>query len=535
VLSLLAIIKCAKRRFVRDAISPPWTAKGKSRDLGSGQTASPRTPLGNAKRSRLSPAFPPTLLICAQARPSAVQFFSIEHARFPARSVTDGFTGSAKNELATNWRRNYHSAAGLKTRISSAFHSESRKILMKRCWIHIGMPKTGSTSIQSHLAKRRRGPGWRYIAIGKLANMNREMHAMFGTQPERWYWFKKQGMSREEIQQQGALMRDRLAQAITRSKAENLILSSEALSLIRPRGIRALRDFLKPLCDEIKVVGYVRPPTGFTISSFQQAVKNGANSFSRVEGPLYRFRFEKYDKIFGRKNVIFRKFEPSTFTGGCIVVDFCELLGIEPPQAGEVERLNESLCREACGILYAYHKFGPGFGVGADVIRENGYLIRPLLAMEGPRFRFSHEFLQGATENLGQDVVWMEQRLGTSLAEPVRDDATDVTGEDDLLRISRAACIDFVARFQEFHGVVVKDSVIPTEDPVAPQKVADLVEHCRGIGRERMRETREKRAKSRKLGAGVIGRLFGAVRRCFGNEPEKPKKSAVGKKKRKAP
>ncbi len=406
---------------------------------------------------------------------------------------------------------------------------------MKRCWIHIGMPKTGSTSIQGHLAKRRRGPGWRYIAIGKLANMNREMHAMFGTQPERWYWFKKQGMSREEIQQQGALMRDRLARAITRSKAENLILSSEALSLIRPRGIRALRDFLKPLCDEIKVVGYVRPPTGFTISSFQQAVKNGANSISRVEGPLYRFRFEKYDKIFGRKNVIFRKFEPSAFTDGCIVVDFCELLGIEPPQPGEVERLNESLCREACGILYAYHKFGPGYGVGIDVIRENGYLIRPLLAMEGPRFRFSNEFLQEATENLAEDVAWMEARLGTSLAEPLRNDPTDVTGEDDLLRISRAACVDFVARFREIHGVVLRESVIPTEDPVPPQKVADLVEQCRQIGREQIRATRQGKIKSRNPGAGVTGLLFGAVRRCFGKVPEKPKKAAARKKKRKAP
>lgn len=453
---------------------------------------------------------------------------------FMTGSCANGFTPPDKNELARNWRRNYHSAAGRENpEILSAFHSESRQIFMKRCWIHIGMPKTGSTSIQGHLAKRRRGTGWRYIAIGKLANMNREMHAMFGTQPERWYWFKKQGMSREEIQEQGALMRDRLAKAITRSKAENLILSSEALSLIRPRGIRALRDFLKPLCDEIKIVGYVRPPTGFTISSFQQAVKNGAHSFSRVEGPMYRFRFEKYDKIFGRKNVILRKFDSSAFKDGCIVVDFCELLGIEPPQAGEVERLNESLSREACGILYAYHKFGPGYGVGADVIRENSYLIRPLLAMEGPRFRFSREFLQGATENLEDDVAWMEQRLGASLAEPIRNDASDVTGEVDLLRVSHAACVDFVARFREIHGVDVDDSMIPAGDPVDPQKVANLVEYCRGIGRKRILETRKARAKSRENGEGVAGLLLGAVRRCFGKDAEKPRKSAGGEKKRK--
>lgn len=404
---------------------------------------------------------------------------------------------------------------------------------MKRCWIHIGMPKTGSTSIQSHLEKRRRGPGWRFIVIGKLANMNREMHAMFGTHPERWYWFKKQGMGREEIQQQGALMRDRLAKAITRSTEENLILSSEALTLIRPRGIRALHDFLKPLCDEIKVVGYVRPPTDFTISSFQQAVKNGANSFSRVEGPLYQFRFEKFDKIFGRKNVILRKFQPAAFTDKCIVVDFCELLGIEPPQAGEVERLNESLCREACGILYAYHKFGPGYGVGSDVIRENSNLIRPLLAMEGPRFRFSHEFLQGATENLGADVAWMESRLGISLAETVRNAPTDVTGEDDLLRISRQACIDFIARFREIHGVDVNDSMIPAEDPVDPQKVADLVEHCRGIGRGLIREKRENRAKARHSNEGIASRFFSALCRCFSKVPKKEQLPAAAARKHK--
>ncbi|MES2474364.1 MAG: hypothetical protein V4640_01195 [Verrucomicrobiota bacterium] len=388
---------------------------------------------------------------------------------------------------------------------------------MKRCWIHIGMPKTGTTSIQVHLVKLGQGEGWQYVAIGKSPSMNREMHAMFGTRPEKWYWFEKRGVTKEELEILRQRLRKGLARTIRRSQAENIILSSEALSLIHKSGVRQLREFLEPLFDEIRIIGYVRPPAGFMVSFFQQRLKNGAESFGRMAGPQYRERFEKYDKIFGRENVTLRKFEPATFPGGCIVRDFCEQVGIQLPDSVAIDRVNESLCLEACAILYAYRKHGKGFGIGADVILENSRIVRPLLAMKGTRFRFSRAFLDTAAGDLSDDISWMEQRLGATLHETVSEDGSEVSGEADLLLISRSACEEFVARFEEYNGVKVPSTWLPTADPVEPRQVSDLVERCREMGREKIQEKRSSRP-----GKPLGSRLIRAIRRWLSRTKAAP-------------
>lgn len=363
---------------------------------------------------------------------------------------------------------------------------------MKRCWLHIGMPKTGSTSIQVYLDNQTKGKGWKYISLGGAASTNREMHAMFGTRPEQWYWFAKRGESREKIAARGQKMRQRLAKAIEGTRKENIILSSESLSMIEKRGIEALHEFLKPMFDEIRVVGYVRPPMGFMTSFFQQRVKAGHGEFSfKSTLPCYKKRFKKFDMVFGKENVILRRFDPASFPGGCIVADFCGLIGIDPPAEGEVKRVNESLSREACGILYAYHKFGPGYGVGKDVIKENNRIIAPLLAMGGKKFKLAKSAIHQHVDEA--DLRWMERRLGGKLREGKAEDGTEVTGEEDLLNVSRASCVEFARKFEEAYGVAVPEQKIPKSDPADPREVVALVDHCRLVGRKLLKAERRGR------------------------------------------
>lgn len=354
---------------------------------------------------------------------------------------------------------------------------------MKRCWLHIGMPKTGSTSIQVYLDKQTKGKGWKYISLGGAASTNREMHAMFGTRPEKWYWFVKRGESKEQIARRGEMLRQRLAKTIRATDATDIILSAEVISLFERGAVEALHRFLSPLFDEIRVVAYVRPPVGFMVSYFQQRVKGGVGEFDITQTrPRYRRRFRHYDGIFGREHVIFRKFDPASFPNRCIVADFCELIGIDPPLPGAVSRVNESLTREACGILFAYRKFGGGYGVGDSVIRENNMIIAALLRMQGRKFSVSESVAAAGLDRA--DIHWMEKRLGASLAERVADDGAEVTSEEDLLAIQRSSIEDFVARFVEAHGIRVSVDRIPAGDPVDPREVAVFIEHCRELCRE---------------------------------------------------
>lgn len=381
---------------------------------------------------------------------------------------------------------------------------------MKRCWLHIGMPKTGSTSIQIHLDKRTKRDGWEYISMGGAASTNREMHAMFGTRPEKWYWFVKRGESREKIAARGELMRAELSKAIRDSDKRDIILSSESLSMIEKPGIVALHGFLKEHFDEIRVLAYVRPPIGFMTSFFQQRVKAGHGVFDfKPTLPCYRKRFRKFDAVFGKQNVILRKFDPASFPGGCIVADFCGLVGIDPPAEGEVKRVNESLSREACGILYAYHKFGPGYGVGRNVIKENNRIIAPLLAMGGRKFKVARSVAADWVD--AADLEWMERRLGMKLAENSAEDGSEVTSEEDLLLISRASCLEFAANFQKMYGVAIPADAIPASDPVDPQAVADMIGRSRRIIRKLIRQGRDGPQEE----PGLLGRIKSVVGRVF--------------------
>lgn len=381
---------------------------------------------------------------------------------------------------------------------------------MKRCWLHIGMPKTGSTSIQVYLDKRTKSDDWEYVSMGGAASTNREMHAMFGTRPEKWYWFAKRGESREKINARGERMRAELSKAIRDSDKRDIILSSESLSMIEKPGIVELHGFLKQHFDEIRVLAYVRPPIGFMTSFFQQRVKAGHGVFDfKPTLPCYRKRFRKFDTVFGRKNVILRKFDPSSFPGGCIVADFCGLVGIDPPAPGEVKRVNESLSREACGILYAYHKFGPGYGVGRNVIKENNRIIAPLLAMGGRKFKVSRAVAADWVDR--EDLVWMERRLGMKLAEHAAEDGSEVKSEEDLLHISRASCLEFAANFQQMYGVAITADVIPGGDPADPRAVADMIVRARRI----IRKLNRTGSSGPQDGPGLLGRIKSIVGRAF--------------------
>lgn len=349
---------------------------------------------------------------------------------------------------------------------------------MKTCWLHIGMHKTGSTSIQANLAQIQDPKGWRYISVARGPNMGKALYAMFATNPHRFHWFVKQDKPPKDIDRWGADLRKRFTNAIDAVTEDIVIVSAEALPLIDKKGLAALRDLLKSRFDVIKVIGYVRPPLGYINSMFQQQVKHGRGEFGfKGAQPKYRHRFQKFDALFGRENVLLRKFDPSSFPNGCIVEDFCAQVGIQGPPPGGARRVNESLCREACGLLYAYRKFGPGYGSGPNVLRENSAIIRPMFAMCGAKFNLDESLL--AKQVRRADLEYMENRLGMDLRETVAPGG--IRDEKALLLIRRDSCLDYAERFQELYGVRIPAANIPASDPVDPREAAQMIQCGRGI------------------------------------------------------
>jgi hypothetical protein len=306
---------------------------------------------------------------------------------------------------------------------------------MNSAIIHFGMHKTGSSSIQQSLAERLDDPGFRYVTTG-VANSSGGIAIGFLDDPATYQGSRKTGMSGSQLEHRRQIIRQRLSAQLRseRSSGACTILSAEYISTMKSGDFTSLCDFFAEHGYAVTAVGYIRSPKSYMESAFQQRVQGGFNTFelSKVY-PHYRYHFDKFDAILGRERVRFWHFDPRSFAGGCVVQDFCRRLGIAFPPANVV-RTNEGLSRPAVSLLFAYRRFGPEFGVGPTVIRENLLLAQRFAQLRGPKLRFHSSLVAPILEEQRDDLAWMEERLGTSLSEDMtRDDGSAICSEGDLL------------------------------------------------------------------------------------------------------
>ena len=134
----------------------------------------------------------------------------------------------------------------------------------------------------------------------------------------------------------------------------------------------------------------------------------------------------------------------------------------------------------AVGLLYIYRRHGPALGEGARALRGNRRLIQALRSLEGPKFRLSAALVRPILAAHGDDMAWMEERLGEPLPVRLADDAAGSVGsEDDLLRLTPAA-VDWLVAHTDWR---------PSGDEAAPglatlEAVARALHGLRGRGDE---------------------------------------------------
>src|SRR5690242_11025098 len=121
---------------------------------------------------------------------------------------------------------------------------------MKRCWIHIGMHKTGSSSVQQTLGSIEEPEGWRYVKLGNYKNLGTPLSAMFRENADQYHRFATMGLSPEKVLARGEKWRQELKTILTESPVENFVLSAEAISSMPEDAVQRLHDFIAPLVDE---------------------------------------------------------------------------------------------------------------------------------------------------------------------------------------------------------------------------------------------------------------------------------------------
>ncbi|TBX21028.1 hypothetical protein [Nioella sediminis] len=232
----------------------------------------------------------------------------------------------------------------------------------QRCVVHIGLNKTGSTTIQAWLqinqdALRNQGiwhdnlgphsgphlstaVGWTIFAHSQRPNYV----------PGGWQAQSYRIRSRADLQ-------ERLDQFLTRVEATfpppedgTYVTSSEHIGagLKNVPEMEKLHNWFAARFNEVRYVVYIREQTDWVASAYVQAVRSGTTE--SLDAYIENFGFndyhaliEKWRGIAGDENVDVRIFDRAAFAGGDLIDDFADAIGVDASRTARPPKLNDSM------------------------------------------------------------------------------------------------------------------------------------------------------------------------------------------------
>ncbi|WP_162799103.1 hypothetical protein [Paracoccus indicus] len=225
---------------------------------------------------------------------------------------------------------------------------------MKKIVIHIGQPKTGTTTLQKALLRNRKelekqgfiyprpkfGINHSQLTIPFSKNIQRSMVIHVGNN------YKK--ARKESIE----IWRDTIAQ-FSGSTFHTLLLSSEFL--FSSRRLENLPDFIRENFDfrgEIELFAYMRTPSEHYVSLIQQHLKASGKIC-----PLPAINLERLKLLSSIAKLRIRKFSKSGLIDNDITSDFCYHNKIDCAKFSRTtKKANVSLCAEGMILLQEYRK-----------------------------------------------------------------------------------------------------------------------------------------------------------------------------------
>ena len=214
---------------------------------------------------------------------------------------------------------------------------------MKTLYIHIGTPKTGTTSLQhfcTENAKLFEEQGYCYpIFPHKFKYINIMRNGFFLS-----YKGYDENKNRNQMEEAKFFRQGMDFILDNFQKFDNIILSDEAIwNVVFKRGKTDLWERLKKEADEhdyvIKVVVYLRRQDSLATSWWNQKIKIGKRVYSKdswenfVKDPT-KFELEYYDSLkfierfVEKENIIVRRFGRQYFKNGSIFEDFIDAVGM---------------------------------------------------------------------------------------------------------------------------------------------------------------------------------------------------------------
>lgn len=220
---------------------------------------------------------------------------------------------------------------------------------MKTVILHIGLHKTGTTTLQGCLK------GYKSQEI-KYASFEHKNHSIpiftiFSDNRYKYHIWKTAGLNNKEIDQYRLKNIRVLENDLLDRSSSKLLISGEDISILKKREKEALIEFFKKRNADVEVIAYVRSPISWCASTFSSLVRQG-NNIKRLN-INYKSRISPFINILGKDKVRVFDFDLITTKPNGLLNHFSNLFGL-PKMISP--KLNTSLSLLALALTWELNK-----------------------------------------------------------------------------------------------------------------------------------------------------------------------------------
>lgn len=298
----------------------------------------------------------------------------------------------------------------------------------KKVILHIGLHKTGSTSIQASMKENQsvlqeNGIFYPLIPInGKyFPNHSFMLFSLFSDNPVNYHMNQKFGFTTvEQVNELNNYYRSSIIDSINQSNCNTVILSAEDVSSLNINQVEDLKKFFTYHLGqdtEFKVIIYFRHLCDYVQSVIQQRVKDGGweklllNELKNGKLSGLRDRVEKFITVFGKNNIEAFKFEDAINQPGSISGQFSrDVLGINIEHK-DLQHSNKSLSYEAYLIHNKVNSSDPLYIKGKINPKRRSDDLLPIVKLPGQKLNLSHRFSDNFISKVNVEHSWIEDEF----------------------------------------------------------------------------------------------------------------------------
>ena len=284
---------------------------------------------------------------------------------------------------------------------------------MRDVILHIGMHKTGTTTIQNSLHKINQN-GFRTVGFIEK-NHSIPLFTIFSENRFNYHIWKKRGLTNSQIFTKKIEYENILEDELSNQNVDVFLVSGEGIAnLTEDEQINVCRYFQKKNF-RVRVIYIVRDPISWAISANQEIAKGGARTLLKVI-PDYKRRVLGFIKGCGHENILAFKYEDLIQNG--LIRSFSEIIGCE---LKEVAWENESLTSEALSLIYCLNNISiPTFGsqINLSARAEAIKALRLFFSKSNGFSELNLEKFNLLDPSVGVDLDWLQKALKISYKVP---------------------------------------------------------------------------------------------------------------------